>query len=344
MITSEPVGAWFWEPAPVARASEDGTPRAALDLLTDVGDTLVALGLVTGEGTASIVLRERRAVTVPRYEIRDVPVGPGDGFGPGVTDAVGRAADVGLLPGRLLTLSLKQAGEWSEAGVGRRAEKLFSVRIDVWGEGAVVLALAAYADAWLTLDLRERPQPEVAAENAPRLAAALRRISELTGSEVDPGDPTRHARPTTVGFADLLVEGAEYEDSWGTFEVPARWKRLMGMLPAPSEGQDFASTTDRPVRYARVRRGERVLGYLWASVGDEAAGYEPRTAAGDAAFEAGVPWLLGLRAERLRGAGALRAWQGLLGGSHSGPEGSAVDTEEHEAASLDALAERSARY
>ncbi|MFJ9342406.1 hypothetical protein ACIRP0_24405 [Streptomyces sp. NPDC101733] len=315
----------------------------ALDLLADVRNALAALGLVTGEGTASVVLCERRAVADPLFVVRDMPVGPGVGLGPGVAEAVGRAADVGLLPGRLLTLSLKLAGEWTEAGVGRRAEKLFTVRIDVWGEGAVLLALSAYADAWLTLDLRERPQPEVAAENAPRLAAALKRVSELAGSEVDPGDPTRHARPTTDGFADLMVEGAEYDDSWGTFEVPARWRRLMALLPAQSEGQDYESTTNHPVRYARVRRGERVLGYLWASVGDEAAGYEPRTAAGDAAFEAGVPLLLRLRAERLRGAGALQAWQGLLGGSPGGPEGAVVETEEHGMASLDALEEWSGR-
>ncbi|MFF9007457.1 hypothetical protein ACF087_16610 [Streptomyces goshikiensis] len=95
----------------------------------------------------------------PLYELHDVPVEAGDGFGPG-------AAALPLLPERLLTLSLKLPGEWTESG------------------------------AWLTPDLRERPQPEVAAENAPRLATALKRIFELTGSEIDPGDPTRHARPT----------------------------------------------------------------------------------------------------------------------------------------------------
>lgn len=111
------------------------------------------------------------------------------------------------MPGRLLTLSLKLAGEWREAGEGRRAEKLFTVRVEVWGEGGVLVALSTYADAWLTLDLRERPQPEVAEENAPRLAAALERIAGMTGSQTDPGDPTRYARPTPEGFEDLLVEG-----------------------------------------------------------------------------------------------------------------------------------------
>ncbi|MCF3180792.1 hypothetical protein IPZ70_12740 [Streptomyces polychromogenes] len=340
MITSEPVGEWFWEPAPVSDAAENGTARA-LGLLSDVRNILASLGLVTEGGTVSVVLSDRRAMASPLFAVRDVPVEAGDALGAGAAAAAAQAAAVGLLPDRLLTLSLKLPGEWTESGVGRRAEKLFTVRVDVWGEGAVLLVLSTYADAWLTQDLRERPQPEVAAENAPRLTAALKRISESTGAEIDPGDATRHARPTVEGFADLLAEGAEYDDSWGTFEVPGRWKRLMKLVPGDAAGQDYESSTEHPVRYAHVRRGEQVLGYLWAAVGDAAAGYEPRTAAGDAAFEAGVPWLLQLRALRLRGFGPLEALNELLGSS---ADGSAVESVVHEAASLDALEELSGRY
>ncbi|MCX5377631.1 hypothetical protein [Streptomyces sp. NBC_00091] len=278
MITSEPVGEWFWEPSPLTDALGSGASRA-LDLLRDVRDALAVIGLVTGEGTGSVVLCDRRA------------------------------------------------------------EKLFGVRVHVWGEGAVMLVLSAYADAWLTQDLRERPQPEVAAENAPRLAAGLKRISELTGAEVDPGDPTWHACPTADGFA----EGPEYDDSWGNFEVPARWRRLTKLLPGGLGEEDYESSTEEPVRYAGVRRGERLLGYLWASA-DGAAGYGPRTAAGDAAFEAGVPWLLRLRALRLRGLGALEALTELLGGLDDSTNGSVVGSTVHEAASLDALEELSGRH
>ncbi|MGO4463700.1 hypothetical protein AB4039_41545 [Streptomyces sp. M-16] len=207
----------------------------------------------------------------------------------------------------------------------------------------MLLVLSTYADAWLTQDLRERPQPEVAAENAPRLSAALKRISELTESEIDPGDPTKHARPTVEGFADLLVEGAEYDDSWSTFEVPARWRRLMKLVAGESEGEDYESTTEHPVRYALVRRGDQVVGYLWAAVGDEAAGYEPRTAAGDEAFEAGVPWVLSLRSLRLRGFRPMAALNELLGASDSSGSDSIVETTVYEAASLDALEELSGR-
>lgn len=202
-----------------------------------------------------------------------------------------------------------------------------------------MLGMGVYADPWLTQDLRERPQPEVAAENAPRLAAALERISALAGSEVDPGDPTRHARPTAYGFADLLAEEAAYADSWGTFEVPARWRRLVKLLPGGYGEGDYEATTEDPVRYAEVRCGERLLGFLWASA-DGAAGYEPRSAAGDAAFWAGVPWLLRFRAARRGGAWASEALDGCLGRTE---DGSSVGAAVHRAPSPDALAELSGR-
>lgn len=117
----------------------------------------------------------------------------------------------------------------------------------------------------------------------------------------------------------------------------------MDLVPGDSEGQDYESTTEHPVRYARVRCGERILGFLWASA-DGAAGYEPRNAAGDAAFEAGVPWLSRLRSARLRGVGAREALDGLLGASAGGgPAGSVVETVMCEAPSLDFLEELSGK-
>ncbi|MFE3609167.1 hypothetical protein [Streptomyces goshikiensis] len=112
-----------------------------------------------------------------------------------------------------LALSLKLPGEPTESGVGRRAEKLFTVRVDAWGEGAVLLVLSTYADAWLTLDLRERPQPEVAAENAPRLATALKRISEPTGAEIDPGFGAPEALEELLGDREDGQEGSAVEST-----------------------------------------------------------------------------------------------------------------------------------
>ncbi|EFL15900.1 hypothetical protein [Streptomyces sp. C] len=328
MITTEPVGEWFWEPSPVLDAAVSGASRA-LALVGEVRDVLASLGLIADGGTGAVELCELSAMGRPLFERRDVPVAA----------MAEVAAAVRLLPGQHLTVSLRLPGEWPEAGVRRRAEELFVVRVHLWGQGGAILVLSAYADPWLTQDLRERPQPEVAAGNAPRLAAALERISGLTGVEVDPGDETRHARPTADGFADLLAEGAAYADSWGTFEVPARWRRLMKLLPGGYGEGDYEATTEESVRYAEVRCGERLLGFLWASA-DGAAGYEPRSAAGDAAFGAGVPWLLRFRAARSGGAGASEALDGCLGRTE---DGVSVGTVVHRAPSPDALAELSGR-
>ncbi|MFD0355896.1 hypothetical protein ACFVHW_19490 [Streptomyces sp. NPDC127110] len=328
MITTEPVGEWFWEPSPVLDAAVSGAARAVA-LVGEVRDVLASLGLVSDGGTGSVELCELSAMGRPLFERSGVPLDL----------LAGQTSGLRLLPDQHLTVALRLPGEWVEAGVRRRAEELFVVRVHLWGQGGVILVLSAYADPWLTQDLRERPQPEVAADNAPRLAVALERISALTGSEVDPGDETRHARPTAYGFADLLAEGAAYADSWGTFEVPARWRRLVKLLPGGYGEGDYESATEEPVRYAEVRCGERLLGFLWASA-DGAAGYEPRSAAGDEAFGAGVPWLLRFRAVRRSGVGALEALEGCLGRT----EGRwAVGAAVHRAPSLDALAELSGR-
>lgn len=60
----------------------------------------------------------------------------------------------------------------------------------------------------------------------------------------------------------------------------------------------------------------RAIGYLWASDNDHAAGYEPRTPAGDVALDAGKEWLTRLSDAKQRGLSpseALRelsVWQG----------------------------------
>ncbi|MFD4134188.1 hypothetical protein [Streptomyces goshikiensis] len=95
MITSEPVGEWFWEPSPGSGAAESIISRA-FALLTDVRNTLASLGLVTGEGTGSVVLSDRRAMATPLCEHRDVPVEAGDGFGPGFAAAAGAVGALAL--------------------------------------------------------------------------------------------------------------------------------------------------------------------------------------------------------------------------------------------------------
>jgi hypothetical protein len=192
------------------------------------------------------------------------------------------------------------------------------------------------------MDTRDREQPEVYAENAPRLAAALDGISSLLGSAPTPGDPNRHATPTETGFEDPRIEGPAYDDSWGAFEISTRSRLLRSRIPASED--EYQEITEHPVRYFTVQRDGQTMGYVWASVGDEAAGYEPRTAAGEGALEVGAEWLLRLREAHGQGLTALAAlaW---VAQSPARPAGDVVVEDTPQVApSLDALEELSGRY
>ncbi|MEU8891902.1 hypothetical protein [Streptomyces sp. NPDC048442] len=241
----------------------------------------------------------------------------------------------------LVALRVDCPGLWSESGTKHRADKLFAIQVDVWKGQLIVVTLETYSDAWLVMDTRERVQTEVFAENAPRLSAALEEISDLLGVSIEPGDPNRHATPTETGFEDILAEGPAYSDSWGTFEVPARSRRLLAGLDRT--GEEYADITDYPVRYCAVVK-ERTLGYVWASLGDDAAGYEPRTAAGEEAFEVGRGWLQQLRRAHEQGLGGLDALDWLRSLPVRSDLGSLSEGMLEEVTSLDALEELSGRY
>jgi hypothetical protein len=259
---------------------------------------------------------------------------------PVVADAAGRAD---CLEGDfLVSLRIACPGAWWESGVRHRAEQLFTLQVDIWKSSLTVVTLETYSDVWLTMDTREREQLEVHAVNEPRLRAALDDITSLMGVPSEPGDPNRHATPTSQGFADPRVEGFAVADSWGTYEGPARSRRLRQLLP-PTDGE-YEEITDQPVCYFTIRRGDQVLGYVWASVGDNAAGFEPRTAAGGAAFDAGAEWVLRLREAYEKGLTARDALNWLARVPMPREMGSIVEDAPQRAASLDVLEDLSGRY
>ncbi|MEV5442157.1 hypothetical protein AB0N23_06365 [Streptomyces sp. NPDC052644] len=274
------MGEWFWETT--VDVSDGRGVRRALELFSELQALATRLGVVDGWGRSGV-----RVVTVdaPRRERYKW-----EGVGP-----VGRAVEVDSVQftdRTTLHVWCELPGNWFNGGAAHRVERLFTLRLVVWDQGGAMVSLATYSDAWLTLDLRERPQADVAASNAPRLAALLSAVSELLDAETEPGDPTFYGRPTQWGFEDLSVEGADYVDAWSTFAVPARWQRLKELLPDGYEDHAYDGWTDGPVRYFPVHDQGKTVGYLWAAIENEAAGYEPRTAAGDVAFFAGVPLLL----------------------------------------------------
>lgn len=184
---------------------------------------------------------------------------------------------------------------------------------------------------------------EIHAENSPRLALALKQISALLGVQPTPGDEYRYATPTESGFEDVRVEGSAYIDAWGTFEVPARARRLRFGLP-PSEGE-YPDVTDGAVSYLAVQDdGGRVLGYVWAAQLGNAAGFEPRTAAGEVALEVGRLWIQRLRDAYALGLPASAVLNWLVGRPTLTGMGRIADKEPQECASLDILEEESGRW
>ncbi|MGZ2359124.1 hypothetical protein LRE75_20850 [Streptomyces sp. 372A] len=338
MITSTPVGEWVWElsPGQVAFRPSDAARTAA-----GLWGRLADQGLAASGGTAALRVLDRDNPRNVRMELSGPGLGappwaPASPFARAVREADALEGDL------VVVIRLECPGKWLEPGGTHRAERLFAVQVEVWGGTLLVTTLETYSDAWLTVDTRGREQPEVHALNAPRLAAALDGISALLGGPPEPGEENRYAAPSTTGFRDVRAEGPAYDDAWGTFEALDRTRLLDSRLPESED--DYEQTADGPVRYLAVRRDGRTLGFVWAAADDSAAGYVPRTAAGDEAFDAGAAWLTALREARRSGLTPLAALRDA-GRRPAPPEAGVIAREEPlEAPSLEALEELSGRY
>ncbi|MEV5983998.1 hypothetical protein AB0L85_03170 [Streptomyces sp. NPDC052051] len=338
MITSNPVGDWTWE---LTADSGEIRPVRAVQTAVTVWNELAKGSLAVPEGKAGILVRGGAKLRDVRLDASGLRLGP-DPLAPG-SDLAQAVAQAEALDGDfVLTIRIECPGYWLESGVRHRAEKLFSIQVEVWDGNELVVTLKTYSDAWLTMDTRDREQPEVYAANAPRLAAALESISALLGGAPIPGDENPHAAPSATGFKDLRSEGPAYVDSWGTFEGLNRASLLSARIPRSED--EYESYTENPVRYFTVQREGRTLGFVWASVDDAAAGYAPRTAVGDEAFEVGAGWLLRLRQAYTQGLSPLAALDWLAQGPPRSELGLITENGPREAESLDALEELSGRY
>ncbi|QBI52221.1 hypothetical protein [Streptomonospora litoralis] len=75
----------------------------------------------------------------------------------------------------------------------------------------------------------------------------------------------------------------------GEWNTPRLTEDVHFQLAGPKPG--YAPTASGPVRYRRIAwSGGDVIGYLWYSDTENAAGYVPEAAAGDDAFNAGTFW------------------------------------------------------
>jgi hypothetical protein len=114
---------------------------------------------------------------------------------------------------------------------------------------------------------------------------------------------------------------------------------IRDLFPSLS-GPRYRSSTGAPVKYRPITRGRELLGYLWASESDDAAGYVKRASSGTDGLRAGALWrarLAEAKREGLTPTQALRRWLGAPGYLEFGEI--ADDTEELEAPDLQALQE-----
>ncbi|AXE86053.1 hypothetical protein [Streptomyces sp. Go-475] len=98
-----------------------------------------------------------------------------------------------------------------------RQENLFRLGASSFAD-FVTVDLVTHTDVWLPYDLKGRHRQEVYTANGPRLAAVLRDLSEVLGSETDPDDSTYFAKPTeTLGY--LWASDAENAASFEPLDV-----------------------------------------------------------------------------------------------------------------------------
>ncbi|KUO13764.1 hypothetical protein [Streptomyces sp. DSM 15324] len=337
MITTDSIGDWLWEIAP----RHEVKPSRAIDHAVAVWNILAAAGVAIPVAEVSVGVRAGDDMRGVRFEasglpLESVPLVPGSAL-------ASAAEQVDAVQGdTVVRVRMRCPGEWREAGVRHRVEQLFTLQVDIWDRSLLTVLLETYSDAWLTMDTRGREQLAVHEENAPRLEFALTEISKYFGCSPTPGDENRYAIPTETGFEDVRIEGPAYIDAWRTFEVLDRSRRLRSSLP--DSEQEYSATTEQPVRYYTVQEGGQVLGYVWAAQGDDAAGFEPRTAAGEPAFEAGRAWLLRLRQARRQGISASQVLHWLNEQGTPAGIGHLVEDEPRNCPSLEELEDLSGRW
>ncbi|MFC7892500.1 hypothetical protein [Streptomyces sp. NPDC057381] len=303
MITTTPVGLWFWE-----TTRHEAVQNVAVECARDAfaaWSVLRSVGVAVGAARADICVKGasgselhcRRGVRIPESGFSDADR----------VSLVGSGADC-VANAEAVTVDLSVPGVCLHNGDEREVGKLFLLSVDVWANGAKTIALRTFADSWMSHDLRGCRQPDVQAENAPRLEAALAGLAQLADAETVPGDPTLYGIPTERGFAALPDEDPDLLDSWYMFEVPRRTDMLRSRIPSGGASLGEAEY-DSAVNFMDVVLEGDVIGYLWAAVDESAAGYEPCTPRGDVALDAAVMWLTRLSEAMEGGAtpsGALR--------------------------------------
>ncbi|MFD8824400.1 hypothetical protein ACFV1C_18815 [Streptomyces sp. NPDC059605] len=330
------MGSWSWE-RKESKPGYDLAMRCGRKAL-QVWAAMRAPDFVDGDATASISVRAEKDHSV-LFEQRRMHT---------TLDIVAERSElfatlrsVSLDHAGMVEINLAVPGACLRNGEKHRVEKLFMISVEEWASGAESVTLDTYSDAWMSHDLRGHRQSSIQKENAPRLKAALATITQAVGAEIVPSDFTPYGIPTMDGFEDLPDEDPDLLDSWYMAEIPSRTDWLQERLPAGAPR--FETETDAPVRFVEVAMGGRVVGYLWEAEDGVAAGFEPRSPAGDAALDAGQDWLMRLSEAKQHGLTPAQAVHKLASWPGNARSGAVVPGTQQEASSLEELQDLSGR-
>ncbi|MFD8577641.1 hypothetical protein ACR3S4_23040 [Streptomyces sp. CH8.1] len=109
---------------------------------------------------------------------------------------------------RIGSFSVLGTGTWFDADGARHKEYRLVELLLVPDETDLWVELSVHHDVWGRCSFRGEPQPIIHANNAPRLAAALRELEQVLGAAAEPGEPTYYGRAVGHGLGDPdIIDG-----------------------------------------------------------------------------------------------------------------------------------------
>ncbi|MFG2336648.1 hypothetical protein [Streptomyces yangpuensis] len=93
------------------------------------------------------------------------------------------------------------SGSWFDANGARHEEHRLVELLVTSNELGVWAEVSVFHDVWGQCDFRGDPHPIIHAQNAPRLASALRELDRVLGVAAEPGEPTFYGQPEGYGLA-----------------------------------------------------------------------------------------------------------------------------------------------
>ncbi|MFH9423162.1 hypothetical protein [Streptomyces sp. NPDC017529] len=335
MITSTPLARWTWGD----EVAGDDWVTAGVESAGAALSVLAGHRLVVGDVPIRVAVLEAGNPENFLYQhVFSVNSASLDADMPCIVAEISKS----VVPGRVGSVNVDAtcAGTLLGHGAEYHEERLFLLGVSV-AVDFLSIRLATYSDAWMPFDLRGREQRSVHGANYPRLAAALKGISEVVGDAVEPDDPTWFGTPSETGVDNHFDPDGSASDVWSTFEIPYRNRVFHHRSQFGRDG--YRRSIDGVVHYVPVGDDRGVLGYLWASDEGAAASYEPRESSGEAGYRAGLSWLELLRQAEERGMRPSEALAELAGVPGDEKMGHALSNKSAQIASLVSLREMASR-